>query len=84
MAQRMEKHSVADPPLLLNQLILHDGDMSSGAAEADPPELEPETQCFRERRPLRRSEPLIRSHSRSAEQEVDKRIPQKTVTIMML
>ena len=43
MAQRMEEHSVADPPLLLNQLILHDGDMSGGTAEANPPQFEPET-----------------------------------------
>jgi len=39
MAQRMEEHSIADPPLLLNQLILHDGDMSSGTAEAIHPNL---------------------------------------------
>ena len=39
MAQGMEEHSVADPPLLLNQLILHDGDMSSGTAELIQPNL---------------------------------------------
>ena len=84
MAQGMEENSVADPPLLLNQLILHNGDMSSGTAEADPPELEPETQCFRERRPLRRSEPLIRSLPGPQSKRSIKEIPQKTVTFMML
>jgi hypothetical protein len=35
--------SIADPPLLLNQLLLHDGDMSSSTAEANPTQFEPET-----------------------------------------
>jgi hypothetical protein len=35
--------SIADPPLLLNQLLLHDGDMSSNTAEANPTQFEPET-----------------------------------------
>ncbi len=65
MAQGMEESSVADPSFLLDQLVMHDGEMGGCTAEADPPELEPETQRFLERRPLRRSEPLIRPHSRS-------------------
>jgi len=44
MAQRMEEASVADPSLLLNQLVMHDGDVSSSTAEADPSQLAPETQ----------------------------------------
>ncbi len=43
MAQRMEEASVADPSLLLDQLVMHDGDVSGGTAEADPSQLAPET-----------------------------------------
>ena len=43
MGQRMEEASAADPPLLLDQLVMHDGNMSSRAAEADPSQLAPET-----------------------------------------
>jgi hypothetical protein len=49
MAQRVKKSSIADPPLLLNQLVLHDGDVGCRAAEADPSKLEPEPQRFGER-----------------------------------
>ena len=48
MAQRMEESSIADPPLLLNQVVVHDGDVSRRAAEGDPSQLEPETQGFPE------------------------------------
>jgi hypothetical protein len=44
MAQCMEEASVADPPLLLNQLVMHNGDVSGCTAEADPSQLAPETQ----------------------------------------
>ena len=43
MAQPMEEASVADPPLLLDQLVMHDGNVSGRAAEADPSPLAPET-----------------------------------------
>ena len=43
MAQRMEEASVADPPFLLDQLVMHDGDVSGCTAEADPSQLAPET-----------------------------------------
>jgi len=43
MAQRMKEPSVADPTLLLDQLVVHDGNVSGGTAEADPSQLEPET-----------------------------------------
>ena len=43
MAQRMEEGSVADPPLLLDQFVMHDGNVSGCAAEADPSQLAPET-----------------------------------------
>ena len=43
MAQGMEEASVADPPLLLDQLVMHDGDVSGCTAEADPSQLAPET-----------------------------------------
>jgi len=50
MAQRMEEASVADPPLLLDQLVMHDGDVSGCTAEADPSQLAPETQrCLKGR-----------------------------------
>jgi len=39
MAQGMEEAPIADPPLLLNQLILHDGDMSSGTPKLMQPNL---------------------------------------------
>jgi hypothetical protein len=48
MAQRKKKLSVTDPPLLLDQFVMHDGDVSCGAAEADPSQLEPEPQRFPE------------------------------------
>ena len=65
MAQGMEEPSVADPPPLLDQLVMHDSDVSSCTAEADPAQLEPETQRFPKGRPLRRSESPIRPDSRS-------------------
>ncbi len=77
MAQGMEESSVADPSFLLDQLVMHDGEMGGCTAEADPSELEPETQCFPEGRPLRRSGSLIRPQSRSYGQEVHKIISQK-------
>jgi hypothetical protein len=43
MAERMEEASVTDPPLLLDQFVMHDGDVSCGTAEADPSQLAPET-----------------------------------------
>ena len=43
MAQRMEEASVANPPLLLNQLVMHNGDVSGCTAEADASQLAPET-----------------------------------------
>jgi len=52
MAQRMEEASVADPPLLLDQLVMHDGDVSGGTAEGDPSQLAPETQRCPKGRPL--------------------------------
>jgi len=42
----MKEPSITDPPLLLDQLVVHDGDMSGGTAKADPSQLEPETQRF--------------------------------------
>lgn len=49
MAQRMKEASIADPPLLPDQFVLHDGDVSCRAAEADPSQLEPKPQRFPER-----------------------------------
>lgn len=43
MAQRMEEAAAADPPLLLDQLVVHDGDVSGCTGEADPSQLAPET-----------------------------------------
>jgi hypothetical protein len=43
MTQRMEEAGVTDPPLFLNQIIVHNGDVCRGATEADPSQLEPET-----------------------------------------
>jgi hypothetical protein len=48
MAQRMKEPSITDPSLLLDQFVMHDGDVSCGAAEADPSQLEPELQRFPE------------------------------------
>ena len=55
MAQRMEEASVADPPFLLDQLVMHDGDVSGCTAEADPSQLAPETQRFLKGRSLQRT-----------------------------
>ncbi len=65
MAQRMKKPSVADPPLLLDQLVVPDGYVSGGTAEADPSQLEPETQRCPERRSRRRSDSFIPWDSRA-------------------
>jgi hypothetical protein len=54
MAQRMEEASVADPPLLLDQLVMHNGDVSGCTAEADPSQLAPETQRCLKGRSLQR------------------------------
>jgi len=54
MAQRMEEASVADPSLLLDQLVMHDGDVSGCTAEADPSQLAPETERCPKGRSLRR------------------------------
>ena len=49
MAQRMKKPSITNPPLPLDQFVMHDGDVGCRTAEADPPQLEPEPQRFPER-----------------------------------
>ena len=56
MAQRMKEPSIADPPLLLDQFVMHDGDVSCRAAEGDPSQLEPKPQCFPETGSLHRRE----------------------------
>ena len=71
MAQGMQESCITDPSLFLDQLILHDGDVSAGTAEADPPQLPPEKERFREGRPLRRSESPIAPHSRSPGQAAE-------------
>ena len=43
MAERMEEASVADPPLLLDQLVMHNGDVSGSTTEGDPSQIAPET-----------------------------------------
>ena len=59
MAQRMKEPSVTDPPLLLDQFIMHDGDVGCRTAEADPPQLEPKPQRFPERRSLHRRDCIV-------------------------
>ena len=54
MAQRMKEPSITDPPFLLDQFVMHDGDVGRRAPEADPPQLEPKPQRFLERGPLHR------------------------------
>jgi len=65
MAQRMKKPSVADPPLFLDQLVVHDGNVSGGTAETDPSQLEPETPRCSEGRSRRRSDSFIPCDSRA-------------------
>jgi len=65
MAQRMKEPSIADPPLFLDQLIVHDRNVSGGTAEADPSQLEPETQRCPEGRSRRRSDSFIPWDSRA-------------------
>ena len=62
MAQRMKEPSITDPSLLLDQFVMHDGDVSGSAAEADPSQLEPETQRFAEGWSLHSSEKFILRH----------------------
>ena len=54
MAQRMEEASVANPPLLLDQLVMHDCNVSGCPAEADPSQLAPEAQRYLKGRSRRR------------------------------
>ncbi len=77
MAQRMEKASVADPPLLLDQLVVHNGDVSGCAAEADPSQLAPETQrCLKGRslqgifQPAATQVPIARCRQKSFQNSV--------------
>jgi hypothetical protein len=42
-----EELLLADPPLSLDELAVHDGNLPGGAAEIDESELEPESECFR-------------------------------------
>ncbi len=63
MTQCMEEAGVANPPLFLDQFVMHDGDVSCRAAEADPSQLEPELQRFPEARSLHCSERLNTRHS---------------------
>ena len=53
MAQRMQESLIADPPFLLDQLVMHDGDVSGCTAEADPSQLAPETERCPKGRSLR-------------------------------
>lgn len=62
MAQCMKELSVADPPLPLDQFVMHDGDVSCRATEADPSQLEPEPQRFPEWRASHRGARFILRH----------------------
>jgi hypothetical protein len=59
MAQHMKESSITDPPLLLDQFVMHDGDVGGGTAEADPPKLEPKPQRFPERGALYRRDWVV-------------------------
>jgi len=59
MTQRMEEAGVADPPPFINKIVVHDGDVSCRAAEANPSQLEPKPQRIPEGRSLHRSEWFI-------------------------
>jgi hypothetical protein len=72
----MKESCVADPALLLDQLVVHDSEVGSRAAEADPSQLRPETQRFPEGRALRRSEPFIPRHAKPRGRSGDKTIAQ--------
>jgi len=62
MAQRMKEPSITDPPLLLDQFVMHDGYVGCRATEADPPQLEPKPQRFPERWSLRRRDWVVAWH----------------------
>ena len=64
MAQGMKELSVTDPPFLLDQFVMHDGDVSCRAAEADPSQLGPEAQRFPEWGALDRVARFILRYSR--------------------
>ena len=48
VVQRVQEALLADPAPALDELRVHDRDLSRGSAEADEAELQPETQCFAE------------------------------------
>ena len=62
MAQRMKEPSITDPPLLLDQFVMHDGDVGRRAAETNPPQLEPKPQRFPERWSLHRRDRVVVSY----------------------
>ena len=65
MTQRMEEAGIADPPLFINKIVVHDGDVCRRAAKANPSKLEPKPQCIPEGRSLHRSELFIPRYARS-------------------
>ena len=86
MTQGMEEAGIADPALLLDQVVVHDGDVGRGAAEADPSELEPEPQGFLERRPLHKTRivHLADSGARERHRRLNERILLRSASIMTL
>jgi len=62
-----EEPSVADPSLLLDQFVMHDGNVSRSAAKGDPSQLEPKPECLPERRPGYPGAELTLCHSGSCE-----------------
>jgi hypothetical protein len=73
-AKRMEEHGIADPPLLYNQIVMHDGNMGRSPSKADPSQLEPKPQRFLEGGPLHCSNNLTPRHSSFRERDVRKNL----------
>ena len=60
----MEEAVVPQPPAPVDQLLVHHGDLSGGAAEVDEPELEPESEGLAEAR--RDRPPQLTCHAAQA------------------
>src|SRR5438067_1049172 len=54
VVERVQEARLGDPAFLLDQLAMHDRDLSGRAAEADPAELPPIGECLAARRRQRR------------------------------
>ena len=62
MAQRMKEPSITDPPLLLDQFVMHDGDVSPAPPKLIHPSLNQNRSASLERWSLHRRDRVVVSY----------------------